>query len=118
MTAPRSDQPRTPGLFEAALAPFIVAAVGTALCMAGLNSLGFLDLFGALWWGLVGPGIVGLVAGAVSARGARLLGLFVGLAGACAVTVFLRSTDRWTGSLALETGVWTAAIVCVLFTLG
>jgi hypothetical protein len=49
--------------------------------------LGFLDISGGVRWAFGGPTVVIVIAGGVSARGARILGLIGGLAGVRAGTL-------------------------------
>jgi hypothetical protein len=101
-------------LARASLPPFVVGAVGAFICGLGLlRSVRFFDISGIGWWLFVAPAVVGFIAGGVSTRGARLLGLIVGLAGVCAGTL-----AAWGGrpeGTSVDTLAPTLLIACPAF---
>jgi len=98
-------------VIRATLFPFVAAVIGTLVCMQGLNSLGPFDFSNGFVWTLFAPVVVGLVAGAVSARGRRPLGWIAGLVGACIGTL---ARDPAYSPSSLD----FALVICVGFTIG
>jgi hypothetical protein len=100
---------------RAILPPFVGGAVGTFLLWTIVGAIvrgadPFASIGAFLLSGVVGSVVVGMIAGRVSAHGARLLGLIVGLVGVCATITVLwgltANADTYGSLLGASFVVW------------